>query len=52
MLLPMQVRADFVGLATTDGVAQSTTPLEDSSTLTSVTLYRVSLFYSALQQKL
>jgi hypothetical protein len=48
----MQVRANLVGLASTNGVAQSTTPLEDSSTLASVTLNRVSLFYSALQQQL
>jgi len=33
----MQVRANLVGLASTGGVAQSTTSLEDSSTLTSVT---------------
>jgi len=33
----MQVGANLVGLARTDSVAQSTTPLEDSSTLASVT---------------
>lgn len=33
----VQVGADFVGLASTDGVAQCTTSLEDSSTLASVT---------------
>jgi hypothetical protein len=33
----MQVGANLVGLARADGVAQSTTPLEDSSTLVSVT---------------
>jgi hypothetical protein len=40
MILPMQVRADLVRLASTNGVAQSTTSLKDGSTLTSVTLNR------------
>lgn len=44
MLLPMQVGADLVRLARADGMAQSTTPLEDSSTLGSVTWNIISAF--------